>query len=294
MVDHLDPEVLPVLQMSLEERIKYVCSDSWIEYTHAERVLDALEDIFNYPRSIRMPNALIVGEPGNGKSTLAEEFKKRHPATHDAMGDPIVPVIIVHMPSKPSESEFYSQILYALDIAHRATDKPMSKLNQLTKLIFDLRTRVILIDEFHDLQHCSAREQRLFLAVLKKLTNLLKISIVGIGIRTSITVMHTDRQFSSRFQTLALPRWELNKDFRRLVASLERQLPLALPSNLDQRETTIKLFSLSEGTIGGLVKALEEATKYALRNKEERITLETLNRMKFQKLADYRNSAQEV
>lgn len=287
MYNHLHESAIPYLKASSKEREYYVCSDRWIGYTRANEIISFLEDMLNYPRCVRMPCALIVGESGNGKSTLVEHFHNKHPARTNSFGEPVVPVVLAHMPSKANESEFLSHILYALNVAHRATDSKESKLNQVSDLFLNLNTRMLLIDEFHDLLHCTPREQKAFLAVLKKISNQLKVSIVGAGIRTSISVLHTDTQFSSRFESLALPLWKPNEEFLRMVASIERLIPLPEPSNLASATLGKKLFQMSEGTIGGLSRAIEKAAIYAFRNDQNKITMETLESIKFVKLADY-------
>lgn len=46
--------------------------------------------------------------------------------------------------------------------------------------------------------------------------------IVGVGIKDAYRAIQTDAQLANRFEPAVLPRWELNKDFMRLLMSFER------------------------------------------------------------------------
>ena len=75
----------------------------------------------------------------------------------------------------------------------------------------------------------------------------------------------------NRFEPVALPRWEMNRDFQMLLASFERILPLRQPSLLAEPALATKLLALSEGTIGELFALLVAATVRAIRSGAERI-----------------------
>jgi hypothetical protein len=68
--DHLGVEARTALNLPLEERIAYALDDHWIGYSRAQQTLDTLSDLMNHPPTLRMPNLLVVGESGNGKSTV--------------------------------------------------------------------------------------------------------------------------------------------------------------------------------------------------------------------------------
>jgi hypothetical protein len=75
----------------------------------------------------------------------------------------------------------------------------------------------------------------------------------------------------NRFEPVALPRWEMNRDFQMLLASFERILPLRQPSLLAEPALATKLLALSEGTIGELFALLAAAIVRAIRSGAERI-----------------------
>ena len=60
------------------------------------QALDRLHELFEHPRRLRMPNLLIVGPTNNGKSMIAEKFRRDlfGPGTETASASQ--PILIVH------------------------------------------------------------------------------------------------------------------------------------------------------------------------------------------------------
>jgi hypothetical protein len=244
----------------------------WIGYTRSKRILEKLEDLFCYPRVDRMPNLLIVGETNNGKTMIASRFQRLHPAADNANGDhALVPVLLVQAPPAPDESRFYGAILEALGAPYKPRGSVEEKQIQVLHLLRGVQLRLLIIDEIHHILAGHIAKQRQFLNVLKHLGNELKIPLVGVGTIDAVRAIQTDPQMANRFEPVALPRWEMNRDFQTLLASFERTLPLRHPSRLAEPVLAAKLLALSEGTIGELFSLLMAATVRAIRSGAERI-----------------------
>lgn len=289
---HLEPAVRDVMSFPTEERVAFAQQDRWIGYTRAQEAIHALSDLLSHPRTVRMPNLLLVGESGNGKTTIIEKFRDLHPVVAQPGGEPLLPVAVMCMPSEPVETRFWTELLLALKIAHRDSDPVQRKKNQAHSILTYVQCRMLVIDEIHNVLYGHARQQRHFLGVLKNLSNDLKLPIVAVGTRDAIRALHTDTQLSSRFEPFGLPRWQLNAEYLRLLSSFERLLPLAKPSNLIARELAIKLHGMSGGTIGGLSRILKRATIQSIRDGSEQITLKTVAQIDWVKLSDYGRQAQ--
>ena len=83
---------------------------------------------------------------------------------------------------------------------------------------------------------------------------------------------------------MVLPQWQADHEFRKLLASFEKIIPLKYPSGLPKSSTlTAKLLNRSEGTIGELkIKMLfAAAARDAMRNGTERITEEIIDRCSY-------------
>ncbi|MBO0055058.1 TniB family NTP-binding protein, partial [Listeria monocytogenes] len=58
--NHLNNDVVPLLPLPAGERIEHCKSDRWIGYTRATQIMQQLDQLLVYPKSLRMPNLLIV------------------------------------------------------------------------------------------------------------------------------------------------------------------------------------------------------------------------------------------
>ncbi|MEL0584770.1 MAG: TniB family NTP-binding protein [Candidatus Thiodiazotropha sp. (ex. Lucinoma kazani)] len=262
---HLNDSTRAVLNLSNEERIQKIRSERWIGYPKAQSVLAKLEDLLIYPRCIRMPNLLIVGDTNNGKTMLVHRFSKQHPAEDNPNGDGVIaPVILIQAPPVPDEGRFYNALLEKLFAPYRPSERIDKKQFQAIKLLRYIGLKVLIIDEVHHILAGSLNRQRAFLNVLKYLGNELQISIVGVGTKDAYRALQTDSQLSNRFESTVLPRWDFDTDFLRLLASFERMLPVKESSKLTENQVASRLFAMSEGYIGELSQVLSRAAVYAV------------------------------
>lgn len=278
--EHLDPETIKALPLSKEERLRICREDKWIPYTRAKLVLDKMDEFLLYPRTLRMPSLLIVARGGNGKSAILDQFTIRHPVQITATGEPVAPVLSIEMPETPGESEFWSVILWGLGISHRERDPAHIKKRLAKSGLQYANVRILIIDEFNNLQNMGKRAADL-VAAIKGLSNDLKISIIAAGTSEAINALNTDTQMKNRFEPIALNRWEMDVDYRRFLISYEKKLPLMKPSNLASRDITTKIYGMSGDAIGATVKLLKKAACYAIESGEERITLDALQKMEW-------------
>jgi len=275
---HLSKTAQQALLLPTAERINYVRSSRWIGYGRAKYILDRLEDLMTYPKKHRMPNLLIVGDTNNGKSMIINRFASKHPACDCPDEATIhVPVLLIESPPVPSEGRLYDKILAKLFAPYRVNDKPERKLQEVIKLLRRIGTRIIIIDEIHNLLAGSSSKQKEYLNVIKALGNELQISIVGAGTKDALRAVNTDQQLGNRFEPINLPKWENDEEFLQLLASYEHMLPLQFESDLTDQEMAMKLLVLSEGNIGELSELLARATVYAIEVKIEKITKTTLD-----------------
>ena len=253
-LSHLVETLRPVLDLPADDRIQHLRQQPhWIGYTRSKRILEKLEDLFQYPRVDRMPNLLIVGETNNGKTMIASRFQRLHPAADNVNGERhVVPVLLIQAPPSPDESRFYGAILDALGVPYKPRGFVEEKQYKVLHMLRTVQLRVLIIDEIHHILAGHIAKQRHFLNVLKYLGNELKIPLVGVGTMDALRAIQTDPQMVNRFEPVALPRWEMNRDFQMLLASFERILPLREQSLLAEPKMAAKLLALSEGTIGDL------------------------------------------
>jgi len=270
---HLNDTALQALELSDNERIQRIKSPRWIGYPTAIQLLNKMEDLLHYPPTHRMPNLLIVGESNNGKTMLLNRFCSLHPAEDNPNGDGIVaPVIYIESPPVPDEGRFYSEILDMLFAPYKTSSRADDKERQVIRLLKSIGTRILIIDEIHHLLAGSMSKQKAFLNVIKHLGNRLQASIIASGTKDAFRAVQTDPQLSNRFKPALLPTWQFGTDFRRLLISFERMIPLKNPSNLQEPGLAMKLHSMCEGNIGELSNLLIEAAVLAVKSGSECIT----------------------
>lgn len=277
---HLNDSAIEALTLSDAERIHKIRSERWIGYPKAKQILTKLEDLLIYPRTHRMPNLLVVGDTNNGKTMLAQRFMSLHPANDNPDGEGIIaPVLLVQAPPVPDEGRFYNAILEMLFAPYRPSERIDKKQFQVIKLLRYIGLKVLVIDEIHHILAGNMNRQKAFLNVIKYLGNELQISIVGVGTKDAFRALQTDPQLSNRFEPITLPRWEMDHDFQRLLASFERMLPLKQPSGLAQQELASTLFAMSEGYIGELSRLLSDASALAINSGTEQISPKLLQQL---------------
>ncbi|MGA0565351.1 TniB family NTP-binding protein [Ancylobacter sp. VNQ12] len=269
---HLFPASRPIAALSADERIRRIRADRWINYPRAEQALQKLEALLAFPPRARMPNLLIVGASGMGKTMIVEKFARDHPSQFDTVtGRMHMPVIAVQMVPGPDEARFYKRLLAAIGAPEppRAT---LSVLESLTlRLLSEIRPGLLVIDEVHSLQAGTVREQTRFLNMLRFLGNELRIPLVCVGTQQARNALRTDDQLVRRFEAFALPPWQNDEDFGGLIGSLQRSLPLRQPSEF--ADATLKrLIEVTGGITAGIFSLVSALAIAAIESGEERIT----------------------
>jgi len=290
---HLEQEVAEALTLPTPERIEFCRSDRWVGYTRASQVLKQLDQLLIYPKTLRMPNLLIVGRSGNGKSSILERFAHRHPVQITPTGSPLAPLLYIQMPDTPDETEFWSTILWSLGVSHREKDPAAIKKRQVKSTMQYASVRLLVIDEFNNLANAGKKATDL-LAAIKGLSNDLKIPVVAAGTQAAINALYSDPQMKSRFEPAALDRWKLDSEYLRFLASYEKLLPLANPSNLASRQLAPTLYGMAGETIGATVRLLKAAACHAIESGKEQINEHVLKTLPWTKPGEWDDIARRV
>ena len=251
--EHLSPKTRELLDRPIEERIAHIQKDSWIPYSQANRILQQLEDLLHHPKCDRMPN-LAISAQTNSEGKIA------------------APVFYLQCPGIPDESRLYSAILLKLCRKFRPAATAQEKLVLVLDALSKIEIRILALDEVNFTEVGTAAKQKRFLNALRYLANELRISIVCLGTEEMMRVIRSVPSVENRFAPTILPQWRADQEFRKLLASFERIIPLQHPSDLQSRPLSDKLLARSEGTIGELKTLLAAAAEYAMRNGTERIT----------------------
>lgn len=275
---HLSPKAAEKVELSTDERISHIKQPRWIAYTRSKEILDKMEDLLTYPRQSRMPSMLVVGESNSGKTSLLQKFLSLHPADPNLEGEAAkIPILVIEAPPSPDEVSIYAAILRRL-FKRNPIESTAAKRNRVLGVLSKLDLGAIAIDELNNLLAGSVKNQRQCLNALKYLSNELRVPLICFGTPEALSVVQIDPQIQNRLVPEVLPRWHKDDEFLRLLMSFERVLPLKEPSNLAQDVLAQKILSISEGTIGEVSSLLRSASIWAIKNGQEKLTLDALQK----------------
>lgn len=274
---HLSDEAALMADQDNECRIAYILRDRFLYHHEAESALDELEMLYSLDNAVRPQGRLVVGRSLMGKSTLFDEFMRRHPAADNPDGDAaIVPIVMVQYPDTAKEG-IYPEILAKLN-AHLPANTKSPELRRATvELLRQVGMRVLLIDELHNLLEGSPNAQKKGINSIKYLMNELHRPVVAAGTIQALNAIRTDEQISSRLSPLPLNRFRDDESFQELLQLFELVLPLRKPSYLSDPELSSLIHQNTFGIVGRVSELLNKAAIHAIRKGEERITAEMIN-----------------
>ncbi|MDX6766878.1 MAG: TniB family NTP-binding protein [Candidatus Methylacidiphilales bacterium] len=278
MSSHLHRHVIPHLSLPMEARVLQLTEEVWIPYRRGEEILDYLQELLMMNRRARPHSALLVGPTNNGKSFILKEFLLRNPSPRCLPSEAdVAPIVYIQAPEEPKESTFFDAILGQFSTPCRPGDPVNQKRYHALQILKGVGTKILIIDEIQHILAGDNKRQRVMLNLIKYLSNELGISIVAAGVETALNAIQIDNQVANRFLPIPLPRWKYDEEYRKLLATFEAVIPLALPSAFASREMSYVLWEQSGGLIGELSTLLATAARFAIKNGEERITIEILN-----------------
>jgi type II secretory pathway predicted ATPase ExeA len=263
-----------VTDRTLEETIFEIQRPRVVTYPRAAALNKELESLHAMPQRDGMPNILVVAEAGNGKTTLVKRHLARHrPELRPSEDAAFYPVIIIDAPPGGSEMLFYLRILKFLGAPPASKHRVEILGRQVCDLLRTVKTRILIIDEFHDILKGTVTKQSYFLAVLKQLHNEVPISIVATGTRAAAHALESDPQLERRFRSFELPTWQLNADFIGLLKSFKGTWNLTF----DEESLAPKVLSKAGGTIRQISFLLEKCAVYCAEHGEQKVTSRVLD-----------------
>ena len=273
---HLHASVRALAQADDATRLQAIRSKRWITHHPAARVLTRLGDAFEQPPGDRMENLLLLAESGMGKTMLLRKFQRDHAMLFDAVdGVQRLPVVLTLMPEDPTEEAFYVQVLKAIGapVSLSTRRHRISVRETAFRLLRELGTRMLMIDEINSILVGSARQQRYFLQLLRFLSNELQVALVCAGVPEARMALFADPQLRSRFAEATLEPWTAGPELAAFVALLVQGLPLRKPSPIDSGKLRRRLVDRSDGITQSICRALERAGIAAIQSGRECIDL---------------------
>ncbi|WP_313803164.1 TniB family NTP-binding protein [Sphingobium sp.] len=278
LYDHLFPAYREQAGLSDEQRIDWLRRDRWVSLPQAEAALGRLEDLLTYPQRGRMPCFLLFGSTGMGKSEILSRFAELHATSYDKRaGLTAMPIVMVQMPPQPTEEEFYTELMRAMNYAEFDHISLRSLRSLARRTLGEFGTKVLVLDEIDKMLAGSPRQQRIFLNTIRFLTNDLRIPIVCAGTEDARIAILTDSNLADRFAAFELAAWRNDHALRQLMASFAGLLPLRRPSRLDDHEARQRVIALTEGVTGRIFRLMEAVAIGAIRNGREMIDADSFD-----------------
>jgi len=282
-MNYLNKEIEQVaLSGNNNDRVNRILSYKWIGYGKAREIHQKMEYLLIHPKVMRMENMLLISHTNNGKTQCLQRFFDAHkPVIVPETERITIPVLYVQAPYKPDERLFFIKILEALNAPFNIREKAIPLAKQVEVILGKVETKILIIDEVHNILAGAYLSQRTFLNMLKNMANDLQIVIIGSGIKDALSAINTDAQLANRFEPAILPRWTMDEEYLRLLTSFESILPLKKPSNLTDEGLAMKILSLSGGIIGEISTILKKAAIQAITSKKEYIDLSLLGKIPY-------------
>lgn len=280
-LEMLLPETRQALDFDLRGKIDYVTTEKFVPYKAADDILRTMENILKEHRKTRPPCLVVHGDSHNGKTSIIEEFMRRHPPTDGFDSDPL-PVIDVEAPAGPDTPMLYDHILDRILIPYKKSHTLSQKEHLIKHHGSKLGTRMLIIDEIHNTLAGTPTKRAFFMNSVKGLSNQMKLNVVVFGVSTALLATSTDEQIQSRFRPIKLPKWRLDEEYANLLASIELTLPFRKHPGLSSSEKlATKIHDMSDGIVGYIVEIANKCAIRALEKGNDRITLDELKEIEF-------------
>lgn len=288
-------------------------ADRWADLDPGERAVDAeerigyhaellalqtpdLHKIVSTGRSLLLLNhrqhgarrgLLVTGAPTTGKSTaitqLGRAVELAHRRTHPDPDDG-APVVYLTMPPQATPKSLSIEILKFLGAPYLARASQIELTRQACHLLADLGTRLILVDEIHNLNH-HTRAGADASDHLKYLAENVAATFVYAGIDAARTGLFNDvrgRQLAGRFvpmhtQPFGYATTADREQWTRLVDGFDQLLRLHRHRPGTVTRLAGHLYGLTAGSISSLSMVIRSAAITAILDGTEHITKTALD-----------------
>ena len=252
------------------DRIDNIETERFITYPKAASHLALFERLLTTPRP---RHYLLTALSGNGKTTLAEYFRAKHPCRINPEGEAaILPVLRVTCPPKSSIGSFADALLKAMMQKYPKGMVAAEKIDVAINLMRTLSVRVLFVDEVQHVNVGSVHERSGMRNTFKMIADQSGASVVLMGIASAVSIVSKEPQLSRRFKPLVLPKWKADDIGRSLIQKIETDLGLKHASNIAQNVALCrKIFAKTNGVLESVVLLMQDAGIEAIDSGKERI-----------------------
>ncbi len=226
----------------------------------------------------------MLGESRAGKSAVCAYYAAMHPPTYDDEGE-IFPVVHLTTSLKMTPLEFAHELnrLTAARYARLSGGTGAYVSNALLRLL-QVKTELLIIDDAHYLffERTDKTAANMF-KLVKTIADFNALSIVMVGEDKIDDYVFSIKAFAGRgynketIEPLTAGKKDMEK-FGMLLGSIDRRLPFANLSNLDDPYVTEHLYRFSGGMIGQVMNIVRPAAFIAMNDGSSHIRIEHLRK----------------
>lgn len=255
-----------------------------IKHQRFEEITNELNEIHMLSKKkIACEQLCILGPTGAGKTTLVEDYVRAFKREYKEERT-IIPILYVKVPSKArSPKDLASNILRVMGDPLFASGTEINMTHRIQNYIIKCEVEMIILDKF---QHLIDRDTKHVLGVasdwLKTFIEEVNIPVVLCGLPESKRIFEYNEQldgrYTNRFYLLPFS-YETQKErteFRSFLLSVDENLPFPKKSNLADPNIASRIFYFSLGSTRYTMDLIKNATKEALKAKNECITYDNL------------------
>lgn len=268
-----------ILKLTKYEKLKYI-DNLVIEYPKMTKILSAIEECKNSTFYSKQPECLsLTGPPRCGKTTIIETFIKKYPDNLTEEGT-VKPILYCEVPCPATINGLVSTLLLALgDPFYNRKSTIIDKTFRLEKLLKKCRVQLIILDEVQHL--IDSNRKKLIHDSSDWFKNLIaktKIPVVFVGLEYSLQVFEENKQLGSRvLNRFSIKPFDFSdKTFKIILHFFDQALPLIDPSDLSKDNIWQQIYIATHGYLGYVKVLLKEATKIAIEENYNKLTLPIL------------------
>ena len=263
-----------LLKGTKRARINWICRGQTHDYPEHRRAVSVLTRALYRLNSEPAPAILLTGAYGNGKTFTLNSLTYEHgqPFGDPVEIDPKKPMIWPGDPVADHPNYLAEEILDRYHGGHAdSTIEPMDR--AIDFLSRHCQCEMLVLDELWS----NPSEE-----ILAYTDRIRREANTAIVFTESTSPDDTDRNAipldsggKREITRIDLPRWTAGPKLKKLLQTVERDLPLPEPSNLDQ-DMMPQIATLGKNTIGGILKTVQRAAVWAVYNGQPRIRAKDL------------------
>ncbi|MFE2744190.1 ATP-binding protein [Streptomyces scopuliridis] len=265
------------------------------------------EDLWNVLKSNRQdgdkvrPSVVIDAFPGLGKSTIATSFGRDFhrtqidrygPLTED--GQERVPVVRIQLTDRTNRRDFNSALCRFFTLPGYDSGNANQLGNRAADAILSCETKLIIVDDVHFLD-MRRRDDRAVANHFKSLASTFPVTFLHVGVGLEARGLLDEglgdddedlAQNGRRLTPLTVEPFEVKTEpgrriWRDLLLAVEKSVVLAnTHRGMIADELSDELFARSTGHFASLMALIARGCERAIKDGEERLTVDVLNRVK--------------